>query len=136
MASLTLLSKNSTACLLWPLWVCVRLLSRYDSTFRKCDLPEPKKPEIQMPILPVGSGFFALIHCFEIPGDELAEVLVEFPCDDELIQLLPDGGIVKLVGLHDAVDGPEDVTFKEILDEHVSLDLRNQLEGPVVVVVL
>ena len=81
-------------------------------------------------------GVLPLVHGFEIPGDELAEVLVEFPGDDELIQLLPDGGIVKLVGLHDAVDGPEDVTFKEVLDEHVSLDLRNQLEGPVVVVVL
>ena len=99
----------------------MRFWSRYDSTFRKCDLPEPKKPEIQMPILPVGSGVLRLVDGVEIPGDELAEVLVEFLGDDELIQLLPDGGIVKLVGLHDAVDGPEDVSFKEVLDEHVGL---------------
>ena len=69
-------------------------------------MPEPKKPEIQMPILPGDVGVLrALIHGFEIPREELAEVLVEFPGDDELVQLLPDGGIVKLVGLHDAVDG-------------------------------
>ena len=41
-------------------------------------------------------------------------MLVEFPGDDELVQLLPDGGLVQLVGLHDAVDRPEDVSLEEV----------------------
>jgi len=77
-----------------------------------------------------------MVKGVEVRGEELAEVLVEFLSDDEFIQFLPDRGFVKLVSLHDAIDGPEDVTFKKVLDEHCSLDLRNQLEGPVVVVAL
>ena len=30
--------------------------SRYESILRKCDLPEPKKPEIHTPILSVGAS--------------------------------------------------------------------------------
>ena len=71
--------------------------------------------------LPGRIGVLPLVNCFEIPRDKLAEVLVEFSCDDELVQLLPHGGFVKLVDLHDAVDGPEYVTFKEVLNEHVNL---------------
>ena len=37
--------------------------------------------------------------------------------------------IVKLVGLHDAADGPEDVTFKEIFDEHFSLVYGTSLKA-------
>ena len=45
-------SKKSAACFLSPLGdVDSTLASRYDKIFRKCDLPEPKKPEIQTPIL-------------------------------------------------------------------------------------
>ena len=61
MASLILASKNSTACLLWPSCECVPFRSRYDSTLMKCDLPEPKKPETQMPILPATSGSFGFL---------------------------------------------------------------------------
>ena len=68
-----------------------------------------------------------------LSNDELVEVLVEFSGDDKLIQLLPNGGFIELIGLHDAIDGPEDVTFKEVLDKHRRLGLRNQLECPVVV---
>jgi len=56
MASFTLLSKNSTACLLLPLLVCVRLLSRYDKTFRSATYQNQKNPEIQIPIFPVDQG--------------------------------------------------------------------------------
>ena len=88
----------------------------------KCDLPEPKKPETQTPIFPATSGSFGWSTASQIRREELAEVLVEFPGDDELVQLLPDGGVVQLVGLHDAVDGPEDVPLEEVLDLHVGLD--------------
>ncbi len=70
-----------------------------------------------------GIGVLSLVHGIEIPRNELAEMLVKFSCDDELIQLLPNGGVVELVGLHDAVDGPEDVTFKKVLDEHCRIAL-------------
>ena len=59
-----------------------------------------------------GIGVLSLIHGIEIPRDELAEMLVKFSCDDELIQLLPNGRVIKLVSLHDAVDGPKDVTLE------------------------
>jgi hypothetical protein len=53
-ASCTFVRKNSTAGLSWPTWACVRLRKRYERTFRRWDLPLPKNPEIQMPILPAG----------------------------------------------------------------------------------
>ena len=37
-----------------PFAVCPE--SRYESILRKCDLPEPKKPEIHTPILSVGAS--------------------------------------------------------------------------------
>ncbi|HEY0985106.1 hypothetical protein, partial [Schlesneria sp.] len=70
-----------------------------------------------------GIGILSLVHGIEIPRDELSEMLVQFSCDDKLIQLLPNGGVIKLVSLHDAVDGPEDVTFKQVLDEHCGIAL-------------
>ena len=73
--------------------------------------------------LPGDVGVFGLIDGIEVGGEELAEVPVEFPGDDELVQLLPDGRLVQLVGLHDAVDGPEDVPFEQVLDLHGGLDL-------------
>ena len=54
---------------------------------------------------------------------------------DELVEFLPNRRLVNLVSLYDAVNRPKNVTFKEVLDEHGSLDLRDQLEGAVVVVV-
>jgi hypothetical protein len=55
---------------------------------------------------------FALVDCLEIPVDELTKVLVKLFGDDEFIEFLPDGGVVKLIGFHDPVDGPEDVAFE------------------------
>ena len=49
-------------------------------------------------------------------------MLVEFPCGDELIQRLPDGGIVNLVGLYDAVDGSKDVTFHAAYEKYTGLN--------------
>ena len=103
---------------------------------RKWDLPEPKNPEIQMPILPVGSTFLPRSQCLKIPFDELAEMPVQFARDDELVQFLPDGAIVELVGLHDPVDRPENVAFEKVLDKHVSLGSRDEPEGSVVVAAL
>ena len=118
-----MLSKNSTACFALAV-VGVRAVAKeirqHLEKVRLAGAEEARNPDAH---LAGWVGVLPLVDGFQIPGDELAEVLVEFPCDDELIQLLPDGGIVKLVGLHDAVDGPEDVTFKEVLDEHFSLDL-------------
>ena len=62
----------------------------------------------------------------QIGGEELAEMLVEFLGDDELVQLLPDGGIVQLVGLHHAVDRAEDVPLKEVLNLHVASSLTER----------
>jgi len=59
-----------------------------------------------------GVWVFLVIHGFEIPGDKLSEVLIEFSRDDKLVQLLPDGGIVKLVRLDYSVYGPKNVSFK------------------------
>ena len=69
-------------------------------------------------------------------GDELAEMQVQFLSDDEFVELLPYGRVVKLVRFHDTVDWPEDISFKEVLDKHDSLDLRDQLERAVIVVAL
>ena len=79
---------------------------------------EPRDPDAD---LPGDVGVLRVLDRIAVGREELAEVLVEFPGDDELVQLLPDGQLVQLVGLHDAVDRPEDVLDKEILDLHVSL---------------
>ena len=46
---------------------------------------------------------------------------VEFLRDHELIQLLPDGGFIGLVCLDYAVNAPENIFLKQILDNHVNL---------------
>jgi hypothetical protein len=74
-------------------------------------------------------GVLTMVNCVQIPRDKLAEVLVEFLGHDELIQLLPDRGIIKLIRLYDAIDRPEDVTFKKSLDEHVSLLYSTNLKA-------
>lgn len=86
--------------------------------------------------LPGRIGFRPLVDCLKKPGDKLAEMLIELFRDDEFVELLPDGRGIDLIGLHDAVDGPEDVAFEEVLDEHGDLALWNQLEGSVVVLAL
>jgi hypothetical protein len=48
----------------------------------------------------------------QIPRDKLSEMLIEFSRYDKLIQLLPDGGIVKLVRLDYSVYGPKNISFK------------------------
>ena len=78
----------------------------------KCDLPEPKKPETQTPILPERSGSFGLSMASSIGREEFAQVLVQLFGDDELVEFLPDGGLVELVGFDDAVDGPVNVFLK------------------------
>src|SRR5882672_2411364 len=61
---------------------------------------------------------------------------IQFLGDDEFVELLPNGRVVELVRLHNAVNRPEDVSFKEVLDKHYGLDLRDKLESAVIVVVL
>ena len=51
----------------------------------------------------------------------------------ELVQLLPDGRVVQLVGLDHAVDRSEDVPLKKVFNQHCNSHLWNELEGPVVV---
>ena len=131
---MTLLWKNSTACFALAVMGVRAVLKQIRENLEKVRLAGAEEAGNPDAHLARRVGVLPLVHCFEIPGDELAKVLVEFSRDDKLIQLLPDGGIVKLVGLHDAVDGPEDVSLEEVLDKHGCLDLRNQLEGSVVVI--
>ena len=63
-------------------------------------------------------GIVGTLDRIRVGREELAEVLVEFLRDDELVEFLPDGRVVQLVGLHDAVDRAEDVTGKEVFDQH------------------
>ena len=51
--------------------------------------------------------------------DEVVDVAGQLARDDELVELLPDRGLIELVGLDDAVDGAMDVAFEEVLDLHV-----------------
>jgi hypothetical protein len=74
---------------------------------------EPRDPDAH---LAGGVARLTLIDRLQIPADEAAQVLVEFAGDDELVQLLPDGVVVELVRLHDAVDGPEDVAVEQVFD--------------------
>jgi hypothetical protein len=48
-------------------------------------------------------------------------MLVQFAGDDKLVQFLPDGGVVELIGLDDPVDGPMDISLKKVLDQHAWL---------------
>ena len=57
----------------------------------------------------------------EIGAEEGAEMDVEFPGDDVLVQLLPHRGGVVLVGLDDAIDGAVDRLGEEILDQHAAV---------------
>ena len=90
MASLILLSKNSTACLLWPLcvWCAVpEQVRQHLEEVRLAGAEEAGNPDAD---LAGGIGILAVVDGFAIGREELAEVLVKFPGDDELVQFLPD----------------------------------------------
>jgi hypothetical protein len=53
-----------------------------------------------------------LIDCLQIPINELSEVLVEFLGNNELIEFLPNGGVVELIRFHDTVDRSKDIAFE------------------------
>jgi hypothetical protein len=55
---------------------------------------------------------FTLIDCLQIPIDELSKVLVEFFGYNELVELLPNGGVVELIRFHDTVDRSKDIAFE------------------------
>ena len=92
-------------------------------------LPGTEKSRNPDPHLAGRIGIPALRHGFQIPVDELAEMLVEFAGDHELIQLLPDRGIVQLIGLHYPVDGPADIAFKQVFNQHVRLGYGTSLKA-------
>ena len=59
-----------------------------------------------------------VVEAGSIGTEESLDVAGELAGDHKLIELLPDGGLVGLIGLHDAVDGPEDVFLEEVADGH------------------
>ena len=81
-------------------------------------MPEPKKPEIHTPTLPVTFGSAGVVDGVQVGAEELAEMDVQLLGDDVLVELLPDGLAVGLVGLDDAVDGAVDLLGEEVLDQH------------------
>ena len=59
-----------------------------------------------------------VVNRFEVGADEPAQMDIQFPGDDVLIQLLPDRFVVELIGLDDTVNGTADGFGKQILDQH------------------
>jgi len=62
---------------------------------------------------------FGLIHAVEIPLEKLPKVAVELFGNHELVELLPNGGLIELVGLHHTVDRTIDIALEQSLDLHV-----------------
>ncbi len=63
-------------------------------------------------------GVLGVVDGFDVGREEPAKVLVKLPGDHELVEFLPDGGLVQLIRLDDAVDGAADVLLEEFFDLH------------------
>ena len=74
---------------------------------------------------------FRRVYGFAVTLEELAKVAVEFIGDDELVQFLPDGLFVQLIGFDDAVDGASDVFSEEFSNLHGVFSV-DQSERPVI----
>ena len=125
-------------CLLRAAVVGVRCVTEeIRNNFQKVRLAGAKEARNPYAHLACGVRIF-LIRGFEIPGDEFPEMLVEFSCDDKLLQLLPKTEESHQAGhLNHAVCW----TGKYLVENRFSMsmcafDLWNQPEGPVVVMVL
>ena len=65
-------------------------------------------------------GLVEVIRHLQIAAKKTVEVLVEFAGDNKLVQLLPHGSIILLVGFNDAIDGASNITVKKFTKGHHS----------------
>ena len=59
-----------------------------------------------------------VVDALDVGAEELPDVAVELAGDDKLVELLPDGGLVDLVGFDHAVDRSKDVLREQVTDTH------------------
>ena len=81
-------------------------------------LPRAEETGYPHPHLPGDGGIAGVVYDIQIGGQELPEMFIQFFGDHELIQFLPYGTVVQLVGLDHTVDGAKNILFEQTFDLH------------------
>ena len=63
-------------------------------------------------------GVFGSVDGLQVGLEKLVNVKAQFLGHHELVQLLPDNGVIELLGFDDTIDGAVDVAGEEFADGH------------------